>query len=281
MCFGLFVFWWMLVFAADARGTLLAAVISSGIVIYLFRKKIKQWIFYYFGGMGLGLLSYLILFKLITTEGRSVLSRYGDSGRFEMWENALNLIVVNPFLGVGPMHYADITNGFKFAAPHNIYLQIISEWGIPVVLILTLLIGYGIFKWLDFCGKERDNKQENSLSLITLAALTGSILAGGIHGFFSGIINTPLSQLIMIIVIAWIIGLYRKRNEKNGLPVAEPVRIRTYLLRLACVIILIFTFITVKKQISTLNESRQFYLEQSESRILYPRFWDQGLIYEE
>ncbi|MEX0595378.1 MAG: hypothetical protein WD512_02680, partial [Candidatus Paceibacterota bacterium] len=93
--FALSCFWWMLVFAADARGTMLGSFLAFIFVSFLFRKKIIEWIKIYAGSAGIGLLLYLFFFKLLQGGGKTILTRYSDSGRWEMWEYAVQLIIQN------------------------------------------------------------------------------------------------------------------------------------------------------------------------------------------
>lgn len=270
-------FWWMLVFAADARGTMLASAVSFITVFVLYKSEIKRWGKLYIGTLAAGLAGYLLLFKLLISEGsRTVLSRYGDSGRLQMWENAADLITSNPFFGVGPMHYADALNGFKFAAPHNIYLQIISEWGIPVFIILSIIIAIALLKWFKFEPQKTEIKGVNTIEI--KAALSASILAALIHGFFSGIINTPLSQLMMVLVLAWAIGFYQSHSDLYGKENVLSGNKSILILRVFILIVIVFVSWATIISYQGLDKNRSIYLEQSERNTLYPRFWDHGII---
>lgn len=268
--------WWMLVFAADARGTMLSSTLSFVFVVLLFRKQIIEWIKVFAGGAAAGLIFYFFFFKFLQTGGKTIMSRYGDSGRLQMWENALNLILQNPFFGVGPMHYADYTHGFPFAAPHNIYLQFASEWGLIAFGILVFICISSYIAWIKFCRGEI-KKGDDSIQLSVMAALTASITAAAIHGFFSGIINTPMSQVLMVIVLGWAIGFYQtKKTVING--AGQEFKWRTVIAKTTILIAVIYTGSITWYSYQRLDESRQIYLDQSDRTILYPRFWDHGII---
>lgn len=281
LTFALFSLWWMLVFAADARGTMLASVLSVVLVLYIFRKKITNWIKIYTGSAAMGLSLYLLLFKVMQSGGREVLSRYGDSGRWQMWELGMQLVRENPLLGAGPMHYADYANAFRYAAPHNIYLQIASEWGLLAFITLAVICVFGYVKWIKYCREKAksSHKPEESHSLNVLAALTASITAAAIHGFFSGIINTPLSQLVMILVLGWTISLYQKEKKLIPAKISDSsLNKQRVILKSVVLAVMVFVSGMTYYSYANLDESRMLYLEQSERQTLYPRFWDHGII---
>jgi len=276
-----YVFWWMLVFAADARGTMLSSLVSLMVVAFLFRKQLLNWYKLYAGSMLAGLAAYLLLFKVLVSEGsRTVLSRYGDSGRMDMWQNALDTILQHPLLGAGPMHYGDILNGFKFAAPHNIYLQTGSEWGIPVLLIFLSITAASLWKWKVRIPKKNSGTPEVDMNLY--GSLTASVVAGLTHGFFSGLLNTPLSQLLMVMVFALAVGVYRYKLVKiDSDAQGQSVNISkkaSFVFKIVLLAAVLFTSYGTYHSLQKLDESRTKFLEQAERQTLYPRFWDQGII---
>lgn len=271
-------FWWMLVFASDARGTMLASILSLILVAVLFRTRIKEWIKTYLITSTAGLLSYLFFFKLIIPKGsRTILSRFSDSGRLKIWNNALDLFKENPFLGAGPMHYADISNGYGVAHPHNFYLQVLSEWGIISFILLATVIIFIYSKWIGKCNKSE--LKGNKLNI--QAALTASLSAGLMHSFLSGLLHTPLCQIMAAIVFGWAIGFYqlnfvdltdRKSNEIKYSKVASIMS------RILILFITLFVLLGTFKTYKDLPESRNNYIQQEETTKFSPRFWDHGNI---
>lgn len=271
-------FWWMLVFAADARGTMLASILSLILVMILFKSRIKEWTKTYVLTFTGGLLSYLFFFKWFLSEGsRSVLSRYGDSGRLRLWNYAFDLFKENPVLGAGPMQYADINYGFVAAHPHNFYLQILSEWGLIVFGLLAVLFIFSLFKWLSRCYKS--NLTVYNLNL--QATLTASISAGFLHSFLSGLLHTPLSQILGAIVIGWTIGFYQINFGKNEIRKKESrsiLDIHSIITRSIIAGVAIFVLWGTFKSYYNLHKSRVSYIEQMDKTRFYPRFWDHGNI---
>ncbi|MFP8488352.1 O-antigen ligase family protein [Gracilimonas sp. Q87] len=271
-------FWWMLVFASDARGTMLASLLSLILVAALFRERIKQWTMAYLITFVLGLLSYLFFFKFLLPEGsRTVLTRFDDSSRITLWNNVLELFKENPLLGAGPMHFADISNGFAFAHPHNFYLQILSEWGIISFLLLAGLFIYLFSKWFI---KSYESELEGNVLLVQ-TALTASLSAGFMHSFVSGLFHTPLSQLMAAIVIAWSIGFYQlhfKNNPVNKTLDVKKLILKSRISRAFLISVAMFVLIATYKSYKDLPESREKYILQENTARFSPRFWDHGNI---
>ena len=272
-------FWWMLVFAADARGAILASVLSLILVFVLFRTNIKEWCKVYLLTFVSGLASYFFFFKVIMPEGsRTILTRFTGSGRLTMWENAFDLFLQNPILGAGPMHFADISNGFKFAHPHNFYVQILSEWGIIVFVLLATVFVFGCMKWFGFCRKNMNSESPKKLHI--KAALTASLAAGAMHSFISGLMHTPLSQILMVIVLGWAIGLYYNEKGWGTSQIAIPQFsvFKIWLIRLGAAAVLVFMLWGTAQTLQTLDEGRiEFYQDLDNAR-LFPRYWDHGII---
>jgi len=282
LLFFITIFWWMLVFAAGARGTILASVLSLILVLVLFRRRINEWVKVYLLTFVIGMASYYLFFKIFIPEGsRTILTRFSDSGRLTIWENAFDLFLQNPILGAGPMHFADISNGFKVAHPHNFYIQILSEWGIIVFTLLGAVFIYGIIKWFQLCRETMDSACPAKLHI--KAALTASLVAGAMHMFISGLMQTPLSQLLMVIVLGWVIGYYRREKgitSSSGEFMSGLSNLKLWLYRIAASVVLAFVLLGTVKTFQTLDEDRvmYYYYQNPENERIYPRFWDHGMI---
>lgn len=268
--------WWMLVFAADARGTMLAAFLALGFIFVMYRKRASKWIYAHSLSAGIGLGLYLIFFKLFQGGGRTILTRYSDSGRFDFWSYALKLIWENPIFGVGPMHYANLNSYVKYSAPHNAYLQVFSEWGIPAGVIFLVIIFVGSYYWYKSTNKIIISSGKNSNMVNTRVALTASLIAALIHGFFTNILNTPISQILMILILAWMIGISLSVDYTKDKESIKPwYRYCLISANLLAVSLLIWSY-TI--QVPNLDSSRQQYLKKTQGSKLYPRYWDQGII---
>jgi len=63
-------------------------------------------------------------------------------GRWEVWSNGMQMLIMRPFLGVG-MHafpVADFSLGSGFMDAHNSYVQVAAELGIPGIVAFVMMI---------------------------------------------------------------------------------------------------------------------------------------------
>lgn len=278
--------WWVLVYASDARGTMVATFTSLIFIFIMYRKKARNWLKTHSLAAGIGLAVYLLAFKLFEKGGGTILTRFNNNGRFEQWEYAMDLILQNPFLGVGPMNYSIFNTEIFRAHPHNFYLQFSSEWGLIAGILLIAIIVTACFEWYIRTNEIIETESENSSAVNTRVALTASLMAALIHGLVSGISHTPLSQIMMVLVLAWMIGLsMRDKKAKEGQlhqgfdRQEKPVRpwLRYSLLGVS-VLAAGFLIWSYTVQIPQLNESRWQYIDKRGGKKLYPRYWDQGII---
>lgn len=278
--------WWMLVFASDARGTMLASVCSLIFVGLLYKKKAYDFLKIYGATAFAGLTLYLVLFLYPASGGKEILTRFHDSGRFEVWLLALDQILQNPWLGLGPMHFNYVPNNPLLKAPHNIILQFAAEWGIPALLLFAgLSLGAFYFFVKQSLDLSTDEAKSDDINLrITFIV---SLTAGLVHALFSGIYNTPLSQLLGTIIIGAIVGEYFWASGKNLFQERKERSITLYLLIAFLFINTAFVSIKAGSDIPYLQEREQMFLEKYRSQSekydrlgFYPRFWKQGLINE-
>ncbi|MCW8890676.1 MAG: O-antigen ligase family protein, partial [Sedimenticola sp.] len=185
--------WWVLLFASQSRGALLAIGLALVITFIAFRKEAYGFLKTTLLPGITGWLLYLVLFSYIPElEPGSRLSQLTeDPGRLELWGRALEMLYENPWFGAGPMHYAYYPNT-SAAHPHNSLLQLAAEWGLPVAIITAGLACWGAIAWVS--KYRRNANQLNShLQQHLWIALFCSLIAGLIYSMVSGVIVTPLS----------------------------------------------------------------------------------------
>lgn len=97
-----------------------------------------------------GLLLYWLVFKVLADHlGIEIANAASDrlttslSGRGPIWWQAWHMLVERPWLGFGPMHFADIPNSIA-AHPHQAILQWTSEWGCHRLCALRCWLGEGL-----------------------------------------------------------------------------------------------------------------------------------------
>ncbi len=271
--------WFMIAFASGARGTLLAVILSLIPIVIIFKKEnYMKWIRVFLITLCAGLLLYLFIFHVLIPFGSGKpLTRYDSSNRYDLWIVTLKTIVENPFSGVGPMHLANINGSNPLTSPHSIYLMWIAEWGIPAFLVFVYIIFDHLKNWI---------KQVVEKPSVKKVAITAALFAGTIHSGVSGLLITPLSQLIFVILLGWIIGLsFTQRGEQ----IFENRRSRLkYAFISILLLINLFAFYKFINDIPRLEEnSEKFQTLYRNEQLnifpvtisnLFPRFWEQGFI---
>lgn len=70
--------------------------------------------------------------------------------RPELWHDAIDLVARNPLFGVGPMQFPDVSTAAAMDAdtiwPHNEFLHIAAEIGLPGMMFFVLLIGWALVR---------------------------------------------------------------------------------------------------------------------------------------
>jgi putative inorganic carbon (hco3(-)) transporter len=261
-------FWWMLIFASGARGSFIALFSALLVILLFFRKDVFPFIKTAAGTSMVGGIFYYLFFRVIASDGIPII-RTSDSGRFQMWERAIDLWLNEPLFGIGPLQYAKIINSTPyFSHPHNFYIQFLTEWGLIafVSLVLMLFVFYkmiiGNFK----------NTHRNPANKIIYIAFVWAITSALIHASLSGVMHTPLSQIWLILICAWLIG-HSKTTNKNSLSKYKNSKYG-YIIYLILLIVLISI---ITNDISSLTSSYEEYLNKYSGHSLYSRFWEQGL----
>ncbi len=131
------------------------------------------------------------------------------TGRTWLWKAAAEYAFQNPLLGIGPMNFACKGPAHRVGSPHNLVLQILSEWGIPAAILL-LLLSFSLF-WLLI--KDLNLSLDDNMALNTLRALLiTAILAALIHLMVSNLLNSPASQIAGALIIGWWLGAMPQRT---------------------------------------------------------------------
>lgn len=123
------------------------------------------------------------------------------TARLGYWQTGLQLMMQNPVLGVGPdnfTRYADNT-------PHNAYIQVASELGVPsLVLYVTMLVSGFRSAW-----KTRKLSSASQKNLPMLFELSGALFCGclaiTLQGFFTGLAHREFVFLFLVLChAAWL-----------------------------------------------------------------------------
>ena len=273
-------FIWMNILFSSGRGVVIATITGVLFTGILFKAHRKIWLQLNLTVLASGIALYaLAIFAIYLATDTYMLAHQefidsSSAGRLSLWQSALELINLNPFIGIGPMHFAQFNYQNAIAAhPHNIILQLLVEYGIIATILVLSITLYGFFKWIGF-SVDITNKQPEST--ILYSALTSAFITGNVHALVSGIWVMPLGQLTLIIIIGWMYGLYRQTNPINIKPTKhyQQTLFTTFIL-----LTLIGFFYSLYPELSHLSNWIKTSFEATGYPILHPRFWSQGYIF--
>jgi len=272
--FALLCVWWMIAIAGGTRGTWLGMCVAGGVLAVLGASG-RRWLGWQLAAMFGGLLLYWLVFTVVADYlGVEVSKSASDrlttslSGRGPIWWQAWHMIVECPWLGFGPMHFADIANEIA-AHPHQAILQWASEWGGPSALCVVALAWRG--GWATFgVLRERalSNTRADLLRLCLFAALVGAL----VQSMVDGVMVMPNSQVWLALVVGWLMALHVwKTPGTAALPLAWAA---WKVLSVLAVGLLVFI---AARDVPHIKQAQQQYLG-THVDLLQPRFWAQGVI---
>ncbi|WP_184744683.1 MULTISPECIES: O-antigen ligase [unclassified Pseudomonas] len=272
--FALLCVWWLIAISGGTRGTWLGMGVA-GLVLAVLGPWGRRWLGWQLAAVLVGLLLYWLIFTVLADYlGIELSSGAGDrlttslSGRGPIWWQAWYMLVERPWLGFGPMHFADIANRIA-AHPHQAILQWASEWGVPSALCVAVLAGRGGWATLAVL-RERALSAErvDLLRLCLSAALVGAL----VQSMVDGVIVMPNSQVWLALVVGWLMALHVSHMPASAaLPLA-----RNLWKALGVLAVGLLVFIAMR-DVPHLQQAQQQY-QDGEGRHLQPRFWAQGVI---
>lgn len=199
-----------LLMISGARATSLGLLVGVAAAFMVSRKDARRLATHVFaallvaGPIYTALLLVPSVFNGASLPGDSIAGTSSDAlsnGRAYLWRLAFQYIEESPWLGIGPMHYAHYANT-KAAHPHNVYLQLAAEWGIPVLLSCLVLTLWGLHRLSSAIKSCADQEQR----MVGIGLLTACV-AVMVDGVFSGNFVMPMAQMWIAIVvgasIAW------------------------------------------------------------------------------
>lgn len=143
---------------------------------------------------------YLLLNKIVPNLLAHDLIRTDSSLRDQLWQKALSLWQTHPLLGIGGDNFALAEPWLLNAHPHNLIVQLISEWGIAGLLGLFLLLPLAL----------RILLKRRVLPSFAIAAMIAVL----IDSMLSGVLIYPLSQMLGLWVLAWLIAALPNAQAK-------------------------------------------------------------------
>lgn len=237
------IYLWNLSIASSSRSLALILIVVPIAMLGLFRKRALPWLALHLLYVCLGYLLFAVLSTLASTGGSfpalfhqinqsgflhllsapkanavtRLLESSLHSGRGYLWLFSLKLIAHHPLLGVGPLQFGvaneiygaswlptiyNIFDGMT-TLPHNVWLNIATQWGLIAFACFTMLIVRGLIKWIKNC-QIRERTKDNHIDM----GLTAAVFTAFLHAQFSPVISTPASHICMIFVVGWLLGRY-------------------------------------------------------------------------
>ena len=210
-----------LLFASAGRGT----IVALGVAALMARLLVGARADAVLRALGLALLAGFGLFALIflvwpwlTPAGIPAMSDYApgrivsDQSRLYLWRVAWEQILSAPWFGIGPMHAAHWPN-LKAAHPHNIYLQLAAEWGLPM-LAVVVAASVGMLRRLVTAVRSTPSRGN-----IGVALLMGCLAVAG-DGLVSGNFVMPVSQVWIAVLLGWALAWTMGARSRVGRPPA-------------------------------------------------------------
>lgn len=182
------------------------------------------------------------------------------SGRGEIWLRAWDMAQANPWLGVGPMHYAASYNPIA-AHPHQVVLQWAAEWGFPATLLALILGAWGMLFGLSRLKSEAIHYIDAGLWL----AIAGALVLAQVDGVFV----MPYTETWLAILVGLAIARWARTKP-------APLGQRAFFIVLALPVIIICGSVLLN-EVPTVAEDSDAHRAKHLAG-LKPRFWLQGWI---
>lgn len=254
---------WVMVWSMAGRGLLLGYFIACCSLFFI-RKDFLKFILFQFYIAASGYFLFFIMFDLVPyffdfKAGVRDLLRYGLSGREMIWWQAIEMILTDPFLGVGPMHYSAVWNHVA-AHPHQLLLLVFSEWGMPA----GFLFCYFVFNYFR-CGAFfiRNGAVTNFDGGVWLILVSAFVL-----GQVDGVFVMPYGEVWLAIIIGIAVSRWGVGSKYvGGGFVVVPFALMAALI-LFCVLIFEAPNLLIKED--------SFFNDNAIGSP--PRFWGQGWI---
>lgn len=274
LAFALLCTWWLIAISGGTRGTWLGMGVA-GVMLALLGPWGRRWVGWQLAAMLGAMLLYWLAFTVLTdylgiglSAGASDRLTTSLSGRGPIWWQGWHMLVEHPWLGFGPMHFADIAN--KIAAhPHQAILQWASEWGVPSTLCVAMLAWRGGWATLGVVRERMlSSERVDLLRLCLFAALIGAL----VQSMVDGVIVMPNSQVWLALIVGWLMALHVWQGPTTA---AWPLAWAMW--KSLGVVAVGLLIVIAARDVPHIKQAQQQYLDTHDN-LLQPRFWAQGVI---
>jgi putative inorganic carbon (hco3(-)) transporter len=259
------------------RGTWLSLLCGAAALIAVRPPDFQRYLRRFTAVATFGVLAYVVQVQAPQMLGKEVITGLSratsvytfthDSGRLLIWQSAVHEAMDRPVLGIGPMNFAAVQDGIV-SHPHNIALQLASEWGLPAALALVVLYSSLLLQFGRISRAGLGSTQQ-----VIFCGLLASLVGAAVQSLLDGVFVVPTSQMTIFVLAGWAAGILASSRPATVAPLAQatiPLR------RLAgsCVIVTAVGLSAV-----ALHPSHQITaLKSHYCNGMNPRFWMNGAI---
>lgn len=190
---------WMVLMQSEARGAMFSLVVSFLLLLLFLDRDFKTPVLKFFlgsliAGVGLWFIFVVVIPYYFFSMDHSGI-RLGSSHRLDMWIYAIGEASDSFWFGLGPMAYAwaDMKPLYN-AHPHNIFIQVLYEYGVFGLFIVLFGIGALTFNCLFSVTRKKGSFRD--------FAVAYSILCATCYAMFSGVVVMPFSQVLFVFSLA-------------------------------------------------------------------------------
>lgn len=193
LCFALSV---MLMFSGG-RGVIISCIVSITLGFLLNKTARKPLVYFSISLVFAFLMGLLLVYLLSGDLSQGTVLRGDSSGRIVIIQQALTEFTQHPILGIGPGQLEFNYN--KVSHPHNLFLQILAEWGVIAFLAFITLLLTLFLKTTKYVHKE--------ISTFNIFIFLGAV-SFIINCNFNGAHIYPSSQIYGLFIFSWLVSIY-------------------------------------------------------------------------
>lgn len=275
-------FCWLLF--VGGRATMLALAASAVAVALLYRTLAWRWLRALLAAAVLGALLFALLFVVVPRslgmqtdfQAADTLTRTANETgqtRFYLWQIAREDILQSPWLGIGPQHYAHRPNK-EAAHPHNVYLQLAAEWGLPMLLAVLLAAAMAFWRWVATVRRSAP-EQAGAWGM----GLTAAFVGIAVDGMLSGNFVMPNAQMWMALAFAMAL-VYARQWAGGSADAGSGFLVRASWLRFAGSMLLAFALMGLGRgvwpEVLDVPAHVQGVRKQVPNDVNNPRIWSHG-----
>lgn len=271
--------WWMCLIGSGSRTGWICMTLSAAAVLFASEYG-TRWVRSQAELALLGLFSWIVFFFAIPAflglSSDMDLDRLANlssfDARLELWTLSLRSIRAHPLLGIGPMHFAYSYNGIA-AHPHNFWIQLAAEWGLPAAIIAGVAAGTLLVRSIR-AASAVSSSSEAIFGSCVVAALVSWIVGTQADGFMVIPTSQLASTLVLYVAVSWLRTTSADTNSAMapfGIHSKWPLRVTA-----ACAsgILLLMPL----SPFGHPTERERIWRDAHPTDLLLPRFWQQGWI---